>query len=149
IMAILNRFELGELPEGSADYYHLLVEAVKLAFTDRDRFLADPEQAQVPCSMLLSGNNIEQHAASIKMDSARAWPNVFQTVVTVFIAAADEAGNAVSMLQTIYFDWGSGITVGDTGILWHNRGAAFTLNPNHPNVLAPGKRPFHTLNPGI
>jgi gamma-glutamyltranspeptidase/glutathione hydrolase len=58
-------------------------------------------------------------------------------------------GNSVSLLATVYFDWGSGVLVGDTGMLWHNRGAAFSLNPAHPNVLAPGKRPFHTLNPGM
>lgn len=149
IMGILNRFDLSAIPEGSADYYHLLVEAVKLAFTDRNRYIADPEQVDIPCATLLSANNLDRHAASIEMSSARAWPHVFQTGDTVFIGATDEAGNSVSMLQTIYFDWGSGVTVGDTGILWHNRGASFNLDPSHPNALAPGKRPFHTLNPGM
>jgi gamma-glutamyltranspeptidase len=149
IMGILDRFNLKAIPEGSADYYHLLVEAVKLAFIDRNRSIADPELVDVPCAELLSASNLDKHAASIDMTRARSWPHVFKTGDTVFIAAADAAGNSVSMLQTIYFDWGSGVTVGDTGILWHNRGASFSLDSTHPNALAPGKRPFHTLNPGM
>ncbi|HEY8907208.1 MAG TPA: gamma-glutamyltransferase, partial [Rhodoferax sp.] len=61
----------------------------------------------------------------------------------------DAAGHSVSLLATVYFDWGSGVLVGDTGMIWHNRGASFSLEPGHPNVLAAGKRPFHTLNPGM
>ena len=83
------------------------------------------------------------------MARALDWPHKFQTGDTVFVGAADEYGNAVSMLSTTYFDWGSGVAVGDTGLLWHNRGASFSLNPAHPNRLEPGKRPFHTLNPGM
>jgi gamma-glutamyltranspeptidase len=149
IMGILDRFDLKAIPEGSADYYHLLVEAVKLAFIDRNRSIADPELVDVPCAELLSAHHLDKQAACIDMYRARAWPHVFKTGDTVFIAATDAAGNSVSMLQTIYFDWGSGVTVGDTGILWHNRGASFSLEPRHPNALAPGKRPFHTLNPGM
>ena len=63
--------------------------------------------------------------------------------------ASDAAGNAASVLATVYFDWGSGVMAGNSGVLWHNRGAAFSTDPTHPNALAPGKRPFHTLNPGM
>ena len=83
------------------------------------------------------------------MARALDWPHKFQTGDTVFVATADEYGNAVSMLSTTYFDWGSGVAVGDTGLLWHNRGASFSLDTTHPNRLEPGKRPFHTLNPGM
>jgi gamma-glutamyltranspeptidase/glutathione hydrolase len=67
----------------------------------------------------------------------------------VFIGATDREGRSVSVLQTVYFDWGSGVVAGDTGILWHNRGASFSTNPAHHNAVQPGKRPFHTLNPGM
>lgn len=149
IMGILERFDLKSIPEGSADFYHLLVEAVKCAFLDRNRYVSDPEFSDVPSLAMLSSATLDRHAASIDLAHARDWPDTFKTGDTVFLAAADSAGNSVSMLQTIYFDWGSGVTVGDTGMLWHNRGASFNLQNGHPNVLAPGKRPFHTLNPGM
>ncbi|MCP1315422.1 MULTISPECIES: gamma-glutamyltransferase [unclassified Halomonas] len=149
IMGILERFDLSGIEEGSADYYHLLVEAVKRAFLDRNAHLADPDFASVPVERLLGTAHLDAQAAHIDPARALDWPPPYQHGDTVYLAAADRFGNAVSMLQTIYYDWGSGVTAGDTGILWHNRGAAFSLDPNHPNVLAPGKRPFHTLNPGM
>lgn len=149
IMGILERFDLKSIPEGSADYYHLLTEAVKCAFIDRNRFLCDPDFGPVPCESLLSHSGLDAAAASISRSAARPWPHRFQSGDTVYIGAADAAGNSVSMLQTIYYDWGSGVMAGNTGVLWHNRGAAFSLSPKHPNRLEPGKRPFHTLNPGI
>ena len=149
IMGILQRFDLSKITEGSADYYHLLVEAVKLAFMDRNRTVADPEFTDVPVKNMLGAFNLDAHAGSIRMDNARHWPDIFKTGDTVFIGAADADGNAVSMLATIYFDWGSGMMIGDTGVLWHNRGAAFSVDPMHPNALKAGKRPFHTLNPGM
>ncbi|SCU75592.1 Gamma-glutamyltransferase [Cupriavidus necator] len=149
IMGILDRFDLSGIPEGSADYYHLLVEAVKLAFLDRNRYVADPDFVDVPLDRLLSRSNLDAHARRIRMDRAMAWPHVFKPGDTVYIGAADREGRCVSMLQTVYFDWGSGLVVGDTGVLWHNRGASFSLDPASPNVLRGGKRPFHTLNPGI
>ncbi|HTH44703.1 MAG TPA: gamma-glutamyltransferase [Oxalicibacterium sp.] len=149
IMGILDRFDLKKIPEGSADYYHLLVEAVKRGFIDRNRYVADPEFVDVPSAELLSAAHLDALAGKIRMDRALDWPHVFKHGDTVYIGAVDAYGNAVSMLQTVYFDWGSGVMAGDTGILWHNRGASFSLKPDHPNVLQPGKRPFHTLNPGM
>ena len=148
IMGVLQRFDLASVAEGSADYYHLLVEAVKRAFIDRNAHVADPDYVQLPAH-LLSGAHLNSLAASIHMNKALPWPHVFQTGDTVYVGAADAAGNAVSMLATVYFDWGSGVMAGDTGVLWHNRGASFSLDPQHPNALAAGKRPFHTLNPGM
>lgn len=149
IMGILDRFDVRALPEGSPDYYHLLVEAIKLAFVDRNRFVADPDFANVPTGRLLSPANLDHCATRIDLDTARPWPDVYQHGDTVYLAAVDDEGRCVSMLQTIYFDFGSGLVAGDTGILWHNRGAAFSLDSGHPNRIAAGKRPFHTLNPGI
>ncbi|VVD65441.1 Putative gamma-glutamyltransferase YwrD [Pandoraea morbifera] len=149
IMGILDRFDLKSMPEGSADYYHVLVEAVKLAFIDRNRYVADPDFGDVPVDRLLSSPTLDAHARSIHMNRAMPWPHVYRTGDTVYIGAADGQGNCVSMLQTVYFDWGSGVVLGDTGVLWHNRGAAFSVDPKSPNALQPGKRPFHTLNPGM
>ncbi len=149
IMGILERFNLRNIPEGSTDYYHLLVEAVKYAFIDRNRYIADPDFVDVPSERLLSKEHLDRLAKKIDMQKALPWPHVFNPADTVYIAAADSEGRCVSMLQTVYFDWGSGVVVGDTGVIWHNRGASFSLDPKSPNVLKPGKRPFHTLNPGM
>lgn len=149
IMGLLERLDLAAVPEGSADYYHLLAEAIKRAFIDRDHHLADPEFAHVPVAQLLDSTNLAAQAARIDRHRALPWPHRFQTGDTVYIAAADAQGRGVSLLQTIYFDWGSGVVVGDTGVLWHNRGAAFHPDPAHHNGLRPGKRPLHTLNPGL
>ncbi|MCG5072440.1 gamma-glutamyltransferase [Paraburkholderia tagetis] len=149
IMGILERFDLASIPENSADYYHVLVEAVKLAFIDRDRYVADPDFVDVPVDQMLSTQTLDAHARRIRMDRAMPWPHRFKHGDTAYIGATDQYGNSVSMLQTVYFDWGSGVVAGDTGILWHNRGASFSLDPKSPNVLRGGKRPFHTLNPGM
>ncbi|VVD77237.1 gamma-glutamyltransferase [Pandoraea communis] len=150
IMGILARLGLRDCAHGSATYYHRLVEAVKQAFVDRDRYVADPEYADVPVSAMLSDAHLSAAAARIDDHVALDWPHRFREGDTVYFAATDAAGRAVSVLQTIYFDWGSGVMAGDTGVLWHNRGAAFRpAGSAHPNALTPGKRPFHTLNPGM
>ncbi len=149
IMGTLAHFDFGAIEEGSADYYHVLVEAVKCAFVDRDRYVSDPDFAEVPVAALLAPETLAAHARSIDMRRARAWPHRFRHGDTVFIGATDREGRSVSLLQTVYFDWGSGVVAGDTGVLWHNRGAAFSTDSRHPNALAPGKRPFHTLTPGM
>ena len=149
IMGILDRFDVASVTEGSADYYHLLVEAVKQAFIERNRYVADPEFVDVPVAAMLSRERLDALAARVDHSHALPWPHVYQHGDTVYLAAADSAGRCVSVLQTVYFDWGCGVMAGDTGILWHNRGAAFSLEAGHHNVLAPGKRPFHTLNPGM
>ena len=149
IMGVLERFDLSKIAQGSADHYHLLVEATKQAFMDRNRYVADPEFVDVPSAHLLSRPHLDALAARISLAHALPWPQPFQTGDTVYVGAMDAHGNAVSLLATVYYDWGSGVVVGDTGLIWHNRGASFSLDPQHPNCLAPGKRPFHTLNPGI
>ncbi|MEP6559268.1 MAG: gamma-glutamyltransferase family protein, partial [Burkholderiales bacterium] len=148
IMGVLREFDLSKIPEGSADYYHLCVEAVKQAFLDRPR-IADPDFVPQPVNEWLALDRLAAKAASIDMRAALPWPQVFKTGDTVYIGATDSQGRSVSLLQSVYFDWGSGVVVGDTGILWQNRGAGFSLDPKSPNVLAPGKRPFYTLTPGL
>ncbi|MDT6961190.1 gamma-glutamyltransferase [Cupriavidus sp. SZY C1] len=149
ILGILDRFDVAAIPEGSADYYHLLVEAVKQAFIERNRHVADPEFAAVPVDAMLAPDRLGTLAARIDPQRAQPWPHVYQHGDTVYLSAVDAEGRCVSVLQTVYFDWGSGVVAGDTGILWHNRGAAFSTDPTHHNAIQPRKRPFHTLNPGM
>lgn len=148
IMGVLREFDLKSVPEGSADYYHLCVEAVKQAFLDRPG-IADPDFVPQPVAQWLSKAHLAPKAAAIDKSRAMPWPHVFKTGDTVYIGATDAQGRSVSILQSVYFDWGSGVVAGDTGILWQNRGAAFSLDPKSPNVLKAGKRPFYTLNPGM
>ncbi len=146
IMGILDR--LGPAPaRGSAQDYHLMVEAVKAAFIDRSG-IDDADDARGHAERLLAPEHLDRHAASIDPAQARPWPHVFKTADTVYFATRDKKGRCVSALQSTYYDWGSGCCLPRTGIIWHNRGASFRLDEG-PNRLAPGKRPFHTLTPGI
>lgn len=148
IMGILNHFDLAALQAGDAARYHLLVEAVKQAFLDRGQ-IADPDWTSGAADYLLDPDRLAAKAAVINDDRALAWPVAYQHGDTVFFAVTDKDGRSASVLQSTYFDWGSGVMVGDTGILWQNRGAAFSTDLTHPNSIAPGKRPFYTLNPGM
>ncbi|MBB4340470.1 gamma-glutamyltranspeptidase/glutathione hydrolase [Rhizobium leguminosarum] len=148
IMGILAHFDIAAHKAGSADHLHLCVEAVKRAFLDRHS-IADPDVAPQPVEEWLSTQHLAQAAASIDPVRALEWPAPFRSSDTVFFAVTDAVGGSVSVLQSTYFDWGSGVVVGDTGILWQNRGAAFSPDPKHVNGIAPGKRPFYTLNPGL
>ena len=97
----------------------------------------------------MTETEIDDLARDISLDRAMPWPHQWKHGDTVFLGAIDEQGNAASVLQSTFFDWGSGVVAGDTGIIWQNRGAAFRSDPAHPNSFAPGKLPFYTLNPGI
>ncbi|MFC5470253.1 gamma-glutamyltransferase [Cohnella suwonensis] len=146
---ILERFDIAGMAEGSADYYHLLVEALKLSFRDRDAVLTDPDFASIPLDRLLS----EAHASKLAgvIDTGRASLVGTRPVGhdTAYAAVADGEGNSVSFIQSLYFEFGSGVTAGDTGILLQNRGSFFSLDPTHVNTLEPNKRTFHTLMPAM
>lgn len=151
IMGILSRFDLAETNPATAARIHLLVEATKQAFLNRSS-IADPDfdtGKDGPATAMLDVGMLNAAAGRIDPTSAMPWPHPVNSADTVFFAVTDSAGRCVSVLQSTYFDWGSGVTVPGTGILWQNRGAAFSTEPGHPNCLAPGKRPFYTLNPGI
>ncbi len=149
---ILENFDLASHLLGSRECLHLRIEAVKLAFADRNRYIADPEHADVPTTALLSKDYAHGRAALIKLTKAlkRAAPgNVKAGTDTVYLTAADRAGNLVSLINSLYFPFGSGMVAGDTGIVLHNRGYGFVVDPAHPNCLAPRKRPFHTIIPAM
>lgn len=148
IMGVLNHLTMSEKAFDSADYYHTVVEAVKQVFLDRSH-IADPAFADDVSARLLKPSHLAAKAAAIDPGRALPWPHPYRQGDTTFLGAVDSHGRCASLLQSIYFDWGSGIVVSDTGILWQNRGAAFTTNANSPNCYQSGKRPFYTLNPGL
>jgi gamma-glutamyltranspeptidase/glutathione hydrolase len=147
ILALLEGFELGRLAED--DYVHLTVEATKLAFEDRDRYLADPTVVQVPVERCLDPDRLARHRHRISRRTAMPAATVSAEGDTVAIVTTDEHGNAVSLIQSLYHEFGSAVVASDTGVLLQNRGAAFSLLPAHPNCLAPRKRPAHTLIPAM
>ena len=150
ILNILNNIDLAKLGEGTADYYQALVEATRLAFADRDRYLSDPAFVSVPLDWLLSPAHGREQAARIDLQHAASQvePPSPQGD-TVWFGVVDRDGNAASVIQSIYFDFGSGIVPAGTGVLLQNRGSYFSLDPANVNHLEPRKRTAHTLNPAM
>lgn len=147
-MGVLERLGIGDVEEGGADFFHLSVEAIKQAFLLRGA-IADPDHSEQPVDRWLASDNLDRMAGAVDRKEAMSWPHRLASADTVFFAARDAEGCSASVLQSIYFDWGSGVVAGDTGILWQNRAAAFSPEPDSPNAIRPGARPFYTLNPGI
>jgi gamma-glutamyltranspeptidase/glutathione hydrolase len=147
ILGLLEGFDLGAVDD--ADHVHLVVEATKLAFEDRDRHLADPDVVDVPVARCLDPERLGQRRALIARRRARPLDAAAADGDTIAIVTADGAGNAAVVIQSTYHEFGSGIVAGDTGVLLQNRGAFFSLDPRHPNRLAPGKRTAHTLIPSM
>lgn len=150
ILNIMQRYDPVALARVPADFYHFMVEATKQAFVDRDAWIADPLFHPAPTAALLSPAYAAGQAAAIEATRA-ALPVTSRPAGgdTVWLGVVDELGNAVSLIQSIYFDFGSGVIADGTGVLLQNRGSSFSLDASHPNALAPGKRPFHTLNPAL
>ncbi|MFK0166110.1 gamma-glutamyltransferase family protein [Rhizobium sp. NPDC090279] len=148
IMGVLGHLPMADFPPDSATYYHALVEAVKQAFLDRHA-IADPRFAADVSKQLLDPTRLVAKAAAIDPGRASPWPQDYRHGDTALLAAVDANGRCASLLQSLYFDWGSGVVIGNTGLLWQNRGAAFSTDPASPNCIQPGKRPFYTLNPGL
>jgi gamma-glutamyltranspeptidase/glutathione hydrolase len=149
ILGMLDGADVRAYARAPADYIHLAVEATKLAFGDRDCWLADPERTPVPVGRLLDPAYLRDRGRRIVMGRAAAAPLApgVERGDTIACVTADAQGNCVSLIQSIYHEWGSGVVAGETGVVLQNRGAGFTLDPAHANALAPGKRPFHTLTP--
>ncbi|WP_370875713.1 gamma-glutamyltransferase [Bacillus chungangensis] len=150
ILNILNNFDMKKIEEGSADYYHVLVEATKQAFADRDKYVTDPEFVDIPLDYMLSKEHGKKMADRIDMNKAATDVNLLDPKGdTVWLGVVDKDGNAVSIIQSIYHEYGSGIVAKDTGVLLQNRGSFFSLDENHINRLEPKKRTFSTLNPAM
>ena len=162
ILNLLEGFDFSRIPEGGADYYHVIVEAVKLAFADRDEWLSDPAFVDIPLEKLLSQEYADERRQlidrAVAMDGTAVEPGVRRgdeaertapTGDTVYFAAADADGLMVSIIQSPYHDFGSGIIAGETGVIPQNRGSFFSLYGTHPNALEPGKKTFHTIIPAM
>jgi gamma-glutamyltranspeptidase / glutathione hydrolase len=152
MLNILEGYDLAALGFGSEKYLHLFVEAKKLAFEDRARYYADPEFAKIPLQALLSKEYAAKRRALIGEKAAREYPADPQPLEhgdTIYMTVADEAGNMVSLIQSNYRGMGSGMTPDGCGFILQDRGELFSLTPGHPNVYAPGKRPFHTIIPAF
>lgn len=147
-LGIMRQFDVRSLGLGSADLIHLQIEALKLAFADRLRWLGDPALVDVPVGMLLSEEHAREQAARIDPARARSVaPPPQRQPDTTYLCAADERGLIVSYIHSLFT--GSGVVLGETGVLMNSRLLGFDLDPASPNCLAPGKRPVHTLNPWL
>jgi gamma-glutamyltranspeptidase/glutathione hydrolase len=144
---ILQCFEAA--PATSALDWHRRIEAVKLAFADRNAYVADPEHSDVPVAELLDEAYARRRAARVGERALGAVKPGLTGSDTTYLCVADAEGNLVSFIQSLFTGFGSGIGCGDTGVVLQSRGAGFVLDPEHPNALAPGKRPLHTIIPGM
>ncbi|HEY2784536.1 MAG TPA: gamma-glutamyltransferase [Fimbriiglobus sp.] len=149
----LERYDLKKLGPTSPDYWHLLVEAKKLAYADRAKFYADPVFAKVPVQKLISKEYAADRAKLIDMKRAMADVAAGDAAVgkadTIYLCVVDKDRNCVSLIQSNYSGFGSGLCQPDLGFGIQNRGCLFSLDPNHANKLEPGKRPFHTIIPAM
>ncbi|GLK86159.1 gamma-glutamyltransferase family protein [Ancylobacter defluvii] len=147
ILALFRR--LGVTEAEGFDHVHGLVEATKQAFLVRDRIIGDPDAMTEKPADWLTDAALDRLAAQIDRESALPWPAPPSAGDTVWLGAIDGDGLATSFIQSIYFEFGSGVVLPQTGIVWQNRGSSFLLSGSGPRVLAPGRRPFHTLNPAM
>jgi gamma-glutamyltranspeptidase/glutathione hydrolase len=146
---ILDGIELARHPRESVESYHLQIEAMKLAFADARRYVADPDCEDVPTVGLLDLAYAATRRALIGDRALEPEPGEPPKGGTVYLCAADADGMMISYIQSNYQGFGSGIVIPGTGISLQNRGFAFSLEPGHPNLVAPNKRPFHTIIPAF
>lgn len=147
ILALFDRLGVAR-PEGFA-HIHGLVEATKRAFLIRDKVVTDFDRLLHEPADFLAADALEREVAAIDPGRAAPWPHRAAPGDTIWLGAADKNGLAVSYIQSIYWEFGSGLVLPSTGVLMQNRGTSFSLDPKALNPLQPGRRPFHTLNPGM
>jgi gamma-glutamyltranspeptidase/glutathione hydrolase len=148
ILAIFDRIRADAQAETFA-HLHGIVEATKQAFLVRNRYLCDPQVMRVAAGDFLRDDAIARCAGAIDAGRSRPWPEPAARGDTVWMGAVDGDGRTVSYIQSVYWEFGSGVVLGDTGVAWQNRGASFSLDPASHVALAPGRKPFHTLNPAL
>jgi gamma-glutamyltranspeptidase/glutathione hydrolase len=150
ILSIFERLGIApKAPVDGVDYLHGLVEATKQAFILRNEHLTDLDFMDVDPREWLSDAVLDDLAGKIDPAKALPWPYPPKPGDTIWMGAADKDGRVVSFIQSIYWEFGSGVVAPETGVLFQNRGHGFSTDPAHPNRLEPGKRPFHTLNPAM
>ena len=149
-LGILAHTELADCAVDGADWHHLMIEAIKLAFADVYAQVADPAAMRVTTAQMLAPDRLRERARLIDRSRAQAFePGTVDRGGTIYLAAADAGGMMVSLIQSNYMGFGSGVVVPGFGISLQNRGFAFSLDRQHPNCVAPGKRPFHTIIPAL
>ena len=149
MLKILEGFNFSEIDFGSSEHLHLFTEAKKLAFEDRAKFYADMAFAKVPMKTLLSDAYADQRRALIQDKASMYSAGQLSAGETIYMTVADKEGYMVSLIQSNYYGMGSGVVPEGVGFMLQNRGALFSLDENHANVYAPGKRPFHTIIPAF
>lgn len=149
ILGILDRLQVDRVDPTGADYVHLCVEAVKQAFAIRDRHVTDPAYMDVEGQALLAADRIEALAARVDRKRAAPWGAGRGPGDTIWMGVVDGEGRAVSFIQSLYHEYGSGVVLAESGVNWQNRGCSFSLDERALNVLRPGRKPFHTLNPAL
>lgn len=150
--AALKVFEILDPPSDPEDplWWHLLVESYRCVAWERDDVVADPEHAPLPATLLLDPERLDRAAQTVDRERAGAWPaRMGSASGTAYLCVVDGDGMAVSIIQSNYYGTGSAFGARRSGFLLHNRGGGFSLTPSHPNTLAPGKRPLHTLSPTL
>jgi gamma-glutamyltranspeptidase/glutathione hydrolase len=152
MLRLLEPFDLAAMGHNSAQYLHHLIEAKKLAYADLDRYVADPKAMDIAPEALLSDAYIDSRRRALdpKRAADRVEPGQAATASeTIYLSAADSSGNMVSLINSTYWEFGSGVVVPGTGFALQNRGAGFTLEPGLPNTVGPGKLPLHTIIPAF
>jgi len=149
---ILENAKLEKMEHLSTDYIHTVVEAYKLAMAERDRYVADPAFGAVPVEAMLNKAFGKTQFDRIQQSSALPHPlpsALGEHKDTVYLTVVDKDRNACSFINSLFHNFGSGVVAGETGVMLQNRGSGFLLQEGHPNCIAPGKRPFHTIIPAM
>ena len=157
MLNLMEQYPLGEYGQGSTRAMHVMIEAKKLAYADMLRYVADPKFGAVPTTSMLSKPRSKERAALIDATKANCSvaPSTFSGLTdssggdTIYLSVIDQDGNIVSLIQSIYSSYGSGLVPPGTGFMLHNRGGLFTMEDGHPNQIAPRKRPLHTIIPAF
>lgn len=147
LLGIFSRLKIDSLDD--YQYIHGLIESTKQSFRVRDREVSDPAFMANSAEQFLQNDLLDSLAAGVNMTTADPWPDASVGGDTVWLGAVDHQGNAVSFIQSIYWEFGSGVVLPQTGITWQNRGTSFSLDESHHNCLKPGRRPFHTIQPAL
>ena len=147
ILALYDRLHsLGKTP---TDMAHLLIESTKQAFIARNQYVTDESRLKIDLEALLADESLEKMLSEISLDSAQTWPHVAKHGDTIWMGACDNEGRMVSYIQSLFWEFGSGVVSPSTGIVWNNRGSSFSLEKGSVQELGPNLKPFHTLNPAF
>jgi gamma-glutamyltranspeptidase/glutathione hydrolase len=149
ILGILDRLKIEGMDPMGADFVHAAVEATKQAFRIRDRHVTDPAYMKADAASFLRPDALDELGAGVDPQKAAPWGAGRGPADTIWMGVIDGEGRAVSFIQSVYHEFGSGVVLGSSGVAWQNRGCSFSLEAGALNALEPGRKPFHTLNPAL